>query len=59
LLFIYLFIKKRTIGLKKDEFFIQRKRATKKEIASLLEGAGFSKGKFYFYANGANTDMAC
>lgn len=39
---------RRTIGPKKDEFFLQRKRATKAEIASLLEGAGFSKSNPYF-----------
>lgn len=39
---------RRTIGPKKDEFFLQRKRATKQEISSLLEGAGFSKSNPYF-----------
>jgi len=39
---------RRTIGPKKDEFFLQRKRATKAEISSLLEGAGFSKSNPYF-----------
>ena len=34
---------RRTIGAKKDEFFVQRKRAKKQEVQSLLEGAGFSK----------------
>ena len=29
---------RRTIGHKKDEFFLQRKRANKTEIMSLLEG---------------------
>ena len=39
---------RRTVGSKKDEFFLQRKRATKQEISSLLEGAGFSKSNPYF-----------
>lgn len=39
---------RRTIGPKKDEFFLQRKRATKTEVSSLLEGAGFSKSNPYF-----------
>lgn len=33
---------RRTVGHKKDEFFLQRKRATKNEVMSLLEGAGSS-----------------
>ena len=33
---------RRTVGHKKDEFFLQRKRATKNKVMSLLEGAGFS-----------------
>ena len=38
---------RRTIGLKKDEFFLNRKKANKQEIQSLLEGAGISKSNPY------------
>ena len=38
---------KRAIGLKKDEYFIDRKHATKTEVASLLESAGFSRSNPY------------
>ena len=50
---------RRTIGLKKDEFFVQRKRATKKEIASLLEGAGFSKGNPYYIVQQGKVNALC
>lgn len=39
---------RRTIGLKKDEFFLNRKRVTKQEVSSLLESAGFSKSNPYY-----------
>lgn len=38
---------KRAIGLKKDEYFIDRKHVTKTEVASLLESAGFSRSNPY------------
>jgi structural maintenance of chromosome 3 (chondroitin sulfate proteoglycan 6) len=50
---------RRTIGLKKDEFFLQRKRATKREIASLLEGAGFSKGNPYYIIQQGKVNALC
>jgi len=50
---------RRTIGLKKDEFFLQRKRATKREIASLLEGAGFSKGNPYYIVQQGKVNALC
>ena len=34
---------RRTVGHKKDELFLNRKRTTKSEVMSLLESAGFSK----------------
>ena len=40
---------RRTVGNKKDEFFLQHKRTTKSEIASLLEGAGFSKSNQTYF----------
>ncbi|KAJ1518020.1 Structural maintenance of chromosomes protein 3, partial [Coelomomyces lativittatus] len=39
---------RRTIGLKKDEFSLDRKAATKTEVASLLESAGFSPSNPYY-----------
>jgi structural maintenance of chromosome 3 (chondroitin sulfate proteoglycan 6) len=39
---------RRTVGLKKDEFFLNRKRVQKQEISSLLETAGFSKSNPYY-----------
>jgi len=50
---------RRTIGLKKDEFFLQRKRATKQEIQSLLEGAGFSKSNPYFMVQQGKIQALC
>ena len=38
---------KRTIGLKKDEYFLERKHVTKTEILNLLESAGFSRSNPY------------
>ena len=38
---------KRAIGLKKDEYFVDRKHVTKTEVASLLESAGFSRSNPY------------
>ncbi|CAM9143510.1 unnamed protein product [Discosporangium mesarthrocarpum] len=39
---------RRTIGLKKDEFYLNRRRVTKQEVSSLLESAGFSKSNPYY-----------
>lgn len=50
---------RRTVGLKKDEFFLQRKRAQKNEIASLLEGAGFSKSNPYFIVQQGKVQDLC
>jgi structural maintenance of chromosome 3 (chondroitin sulfate proteoglycan 6) len=41
-------ILRRTIGHKKDEFFLNRKRIQKSEVISLLESAGFSKSNPYY-----------
>ena len=46
-------------GHKKDEFFLQRKRATKNEIRSLLEGAGFSKSNPYFIVQQGKVNALC
>jgi structural maintenance of chromosome 3 (chondroitin sulfate proteoglycan 6) len=50
---------RRTIGLKKDEFFLQRKRTAKNEIQSLLEGAGFSKSNPYFIVQQGKVQDLC
>jgi len=50
---------RRTIGHKKDEFFLQRKRATKNEIMSLLEGAGFSKSNPYYIVQQGKVNALC
>jgi structural maintenance of chromosome 3 (chondroitin sulfate proteoglycan 6) len=50
---------RRTVGLHKDEFFLQRRRATKQEIQSLLEGAGFSKSNPYFIVQQGKVQDLC
>lgn len=50
---------RRTVGSKKDEFFLQRKRATKQEVQSLLEGAGFSKSNPYFMVQQGKIQALC
>lgn len=39
---------RRTIGLKKDEYSVDRKVVTKKDVLNLLEAAGFSKSNPYY-----------
>jgi structural maintenance of chromosome 3 (chondroitin sulfate proteoglycan 6) len=41
-------ILRRTIGLKKDEYSLDRKNATKGDIMNLLESAGFSRSNPYY-----------
>ena len=41
-------ILRRTIGLKKDEYSIDRKNATKSDVKNLLESAGFSPSNPYY-----------
>ena len=50
---------RRTVGHKKDEFFLQRKRASKNEIMSLLEGAGFSKSNPYYIVQQGKVSALC
>jgi len=50
---------RRTVGHKKDEFFLQRKRTQKTEIMSLLEGAGFSKSNPYFIVQQGKVNALC
>lgn len=39
---------RRTIGLKKDEYSLDRKNATKSDVMNLLESAGFSRSNPYY-----------
>jgi structural maintenance of chromosome 3 (chondroitin sulfate proteoglycan 6) len=39
---------RRTIGVKKDEFFLNRKHITKNDVGHLLESAGFSRSNPYY-----------
>ena len=39
---------RRTIGLKKDEYSLDKKNATKADVTSLLEAAGFSRSNPYY-----------
>nr|XP_018262378.1 chromosome associated protein [Kwoniella dejecticola CBS 10117]OBR84536.1 chromosome associated protein [Kwoniella dejecticola CBS 10117] len=41
---------RRTIGLKKDEYSLDRKSASRSEVDQLLEAAGFSKSNPYYIA---------
>ncbi|KAG0647721.1 Chromosome segregation sudA [Hyphodiscus hymeniophilus] len=41
-------ILRRTIGLKKDEYSLDRKNATKTDVVNLLESAGFSRSNPYY-----------
>lgn len=41
-------ILRRTIGLKKDEYSLDRKNATKNDVMNLLESAGFSRSNPYY-----------
>jgi structural maintenance of chromosome 3 (chondroitin sulfate proteoglycan 6) len=50
---------RRTVGMKKDEFFLNRKRANKQEVQSLLEGAGFSKSNPYFIIQQGKVQDLC
>ena len=39
---------RRTIGLKKDEYSLDKKSASKAEVMNLLESAGFSRSNPYY-----------
>lgn len=39
---------RRTIGLKKDEYSLDKKTASKADVMNLLESAGFSKSNPYY-----------
>lgn len=50
---------RRTVGLKKDEFFLNRKRVQKSEVYSLLESAGFSKSNPYYIVQQGKVSNLC
>ncbi|EFN59380.1 hypothetical protein CHLNCDRAFT_13527, partial [Chlorella variabilis] len=39
---------RRSIGMKKDDYYLDKKHVTKKEVANLLETAGFSRANPYY-----------
>ncbi|PVU87668.1 hypothetical protein BB559_005949 [Furculomyces boomerangus] len=50
---------RRTVGLKKDEFSLDRKSCTKVDISNLLESAGFSRSNpYYIVPQGRITSLA-
>ena len=50
---------RRNIGLKKDEYYLDKKHASKTEIVNLLETAGFSRtNPYYVVQQGRITKMA-
>lgn len=50
---------RRTVGHKKDEFFLNRKRVQKTEIQNLLESAGFSKSNPYYIVQQGKVANIC
>jgi structural maintenance of chromosome 3 (chondroitin sulfate proteoglycan 6) len=52
-------ILRRTVGHKKDEFFLNRKRIQKAEVLSLLESAGFSKSNPYYIVQQGKVSNLC
>ena len=50
---------RRTVGIKKDEFFVNRKRVQKAEVHSLLESAGFSKSNPYYIVQQGKVANLC
>ena len=53
-------ILRRTIGLKKDEYSLDKKSASKADVMNLLESAGFSKSNpYYIVPQGRVSTPAC
>jgi structural maintenance of chromosome 3 (chondroitin sulfate proteoglycan 6) len=50
---------RRTVGHKKDEFFLNRKRIQKQEVQSLLESAGFSNSNPYYIVQQGKVANLC
>jgi structural maintenance of chromosome 3 (chondroitin sulfate proteoglycan 6) len=50
---------RRSIGLKKDEWYLDKKHITKQDVVNLLEAAGFSRSNpFYMVKQGHVTEIA-
>ena len=50
---------RRSIGLKKDEYYLDKKHMTKTEVMNLLETAGFSRSNpYYVVQQGRIMEMA-
>ncbi|CBY19836.1 unnamed protein product [Oikopleura dioica] len=50
---------RRTVGQKKDQFFIDKKNVTKKDVVQMLESAGFSHANpYYIVKQGKINEMA-
>lgn len=50
---------RRSIGLKKDEYFLENKHVTKHDVVNLLESAGFSRSNpYYIVQQGKVTALA-
>jgi len=50
---------RRTVGHKKDEFFLNKKRIQKNEVISLLETAGFSRSNPYYIVQQGKVANLC
>ena len=52
-------ILRRTIGLKKDEYSLDKKSVPKSEVMSLLESAGFSRSNPYYIVPQGRVTSLC
>lgn len=50
---------RRTIGLKKDEYSLDKKSTTKAEVMNLLESAGFSRSNPYYIVPQGRVSLFC
>uniref|UniRef100_A0A7S2RI58 Structural maintenance of chromosomes protein n=1 Tax=Mucochytrium quahogii TaxID=96639 RepID=A0A7S2RI58_9STRA len=50
---------RRTIGLKKDEYFLNNKHVTKADVINLLESAGFSRSNPYYIVQQGKVNSLC
>lgn len=50
---------RRTIGLKKDEYFLNNKNFSKSDVINLLESAGFSRSNPYYIVQQGKVNALC
>ena len=50
---------RRTIGLKKDEFFLNRKHVSKSDVINLFEVAGISRANPYYIVQQGKVNTLC